>query len=107
MKFECANSESLIQYLRRALPFSAYPRPALVAFLHARGFAGRGSPRLIVLDVFDAGAARGIMCRFAIAEDANAANFIAPLAQVALARRRPARLRVARQRPPPPRIGVA
>ncbi|MFO1125517.1 MAG: hypothetical protein U1E25_09710 [Methylocystis sp.] len=38
------------------------------------------------------------MCRFTIAEDGEAASFIAPLAQVALARRAPVRSRVARRR---------
>jgi hypothetical protein len=56
-----------------------------------------------VLDIFDAGEDRGVMCRFAITEDGEASSFIAPLAQVALARRHPAaRLRVGRQRQPPP-----
>ncbi len=102
MDFDCAKRGSLVQNLRRALPLSAHPRPALLAFLRARGLIGRAAPRLIVLDIFDAGEDRGLMCRFAIAEDSEASSFIAPLAQVALARRHPAaRLRVGRQRQPP------
>jgi hypothetical protein len=99
MDFSYASRGSLVQNLRRTLPRPAYPRPALVALLRARGYAGRGSPQLIVLDVFDAGAAAGLMCRFAVAEDGDGSSFIAPLAQVALQRRHPAaRLRAARQR---------
>ncbi len=103
MDFDQAKQGQFILHLRRALPLSAHPRPALIAFLRARGLIGRAAPRLIVLDVFDAGADRGLMCRFAIAEDGEASSFISPLAQVALARRNPAaRLRVGRQRQPPP-----
>jgi len=102
MDFDCAKRGSFVHNLRRALPLSGHPRPALIAFLRERGLNGRGAPRLIVLDVFDAGDAGGLMCRFAVAEDGGGASFIAPLAQVALQRRRPVRSRVARQRRPPP-----
>jgi hypothetical protein len=103
MDFDHERQERLVENLRRTLPLSAHPRPPLLAFLRARGLNGRGAPRLIVLDIFDAGATGGLMCRFAIAEDGEAASFIAPLAQVALARRHPAaRLRVGRQRQLPP-----
>ncbi len=103
MDFDCAKRGSLVQNLRRALPLSAHPRPALISFLRERGVIGRGAPRLVVLDIFDAGAAGGLMCRFAIAEDSEAASFIAPLAQVALQRKHPAaRLRVGRQQQQPP-----
>ena len=101
---DCVHGERqrLVQNLRRALPASAHPRGALLDFLRERGVVTRGAPRLVILDVFDAGTASGMMCRFAIAEDGEAASFIAPLAQVALERRHPARLRVARRRQPPP-----
>ncbi len=103
MDFDQAKQGQFILHLRRTLPLSAHPRPPLLAFLRARGLNGRGAPRLIVLDIFDAGEDRGLMCRFAIAEDSEASSFIAPLAQVALARRHPAaRLRVGRQRQTPP-----
>ncbi|MDP3552931.1 hypothetical protein [Methylocystis sp.] len=103
MDFDQVKRSHFIHNLRRALPLAAHARPALLAFLRARGVNGRGAPRLIVLDVFDAGEDRGLMCRFAIAEDGEASSFIAPLAQVALARRHPAaRLRVGRQRQLPP-----
>ncbi|MBG0792001.1 hypothetical protein IYY11_00575 [Methylocystis sp. H62] len=103
MDFDCAKRGSLVQNLRRALPLSAHPRPALIGFLRERGVVTRGAPRLVVLDIFDAGEACGVMCRFALAEESEASSFIAPLAQVALARRHPAaRLRVGRQRQPPP-----
>ncbi|NUJ80409.1 hypothetical protein HUN39_10295 [Methylocystis sp. FS] len=94
---------SLVQNLRRALPLSAHPKQALIAFLRERGVVTRGAPRLVVLDIFDAGAAGGLMCRFAIAEDGEASSFIAPLTQVALYRRHPgARSRVVRRRKAPP-----
>ncbi len=103
MDFDCAKRGSLVQNLRRVLPLSAHPRPPLIAFLRERGLNGRGAPRLIVLDVFDAGKDRGLMCRFAIAEDSEASSFIAPLTQVAFARRHPAaHLRAGRQRQPRP-----
>ncbi len=103
MDFDHGRQERLVQNLRRTLPLSAHPRPPLLAFLRARGLNGRGAPRLIVLDVFDAGEDRGLMCRFAIAEDGEASSFIAPLALIALARRHPAaRLRAGRERQPRP-----
>lgn len=102
MDFDCARKGSLVDNLRRALPLPAHPKQALTAFLRERGVVARGAQRLIVLDVFDAGDAGGLMCRFAIAEDGEASSFIAPLAQVALERRHPARLRVARRRQQPP-----
>ena len=102
MDFDCANKGRFVQNLRRALPLSAHPRPPLIGFLRERGVVTRGAPRLVVLDIFDAGAAGGLMCRFAIAEDSEASSFIAPLAQVALERRYPDRLRAGRRRQPPP-----
>jgi hypothetical protein len=103
MDFDRIKSSHFIHHLRRALPLSAHARPALIAFLRERRVVTRSVPRLIILDVFDAGAAGGLMCRFAIADDNASSSFIAPLAQVALQRRHPAaRLRVGRQRQPPP-----
>ncbi|MFO1126693.1 MAG: hypothetical protein U1E25_16405 [Methylocystis sp.] len=102
MDFDRVKSTHFVHHLRRALPLPAHPKKALIAFLRERGVVTRGAPRLVILDVFDAGTASGMMCRFAIAEDGEAASFIAPLAQVALERRHPARLRVARRRQPPP-----
>jgi hypothetical protein len=103
MDFDQVKRSHFIHNLRRALPLAAHPRPPLIAFLRERGVIGRGAPRLVVLDIFDAGAAGGLMCRFAMAEDGEASSFIAPLAQVALARRQPiARLRAGRQRQPRP-----
>jgi hypothetical protein len=103
MDFDQVKRSHFIHNLRRALPVAAHARPPLIASLRARGVIGRGAPRLIVLDVFDAGEDRGLMCRFAIAEDGEASSFIAPLAQVALARRHPAaRLRAGRERQPRP-----
>lgn len=103
MDFDQVKRGHFIHHLRRALPLSAHPRPPLLAFLRERGIVTRGAPRLIVLDVFNAGYAGGVMCRFAIAEDSEASSFIAPLAQVALERRHPAaRFRVGRPRQPSP-----
>lgn len=102
MDFDCAKKGSFVDNLRRALPLSAHARPALIAFLRERGFIAHGAMRLVILDIFDAGDAGGVMCRFAIAEDSEASSFIAPLAQVALQRRHPARLRAGRRRQPPP-----
>lgn len=102
MDFDQAKRAHFIHRLRRALPLSAHPRPALIAFLRERGVVGRGAPRLVILDVFDAGDAGGLLCRFAVAEDGDGSSFIAPFAQVALQRKHSARLRVARQRRPPP-----
>jgi hypothetical protein len=99
MDFDCAKKGSFVDNLRRALPLSAHPRTTLIGFLRERGVVTRGAPRLVVLDIFDAGAAGGLMCRFAIAENRESASFMAPLAQLALQRRHPAaRLRVGRQR---------
>ena len=84
MDFDQVKRSHFIDNLRRALPLAAHPRPPLIAFLRERGVIGRGAPRLVVLDIFDAGAAGGLMCRFAMAEDGEASSFIAPLAQVAL-----------------------
>ncbi|MGD9658115.1 MAG: hypothetical protein AB7U61_10865 [Methylocystis sp.] len=101
MDFDNAKTGSLVQNLRRALPLSAHPRPALIAFLRERGVVTRGAPRLAVLDVFDAGGAAGLMCRFAIA-GVDASSFVAPLEQVAFERRHPTRPRLLRRRRAPP-----
>ncbi|MGD9545877.1 MAG: hypothetical protein AB7F41_00595 [Methylocystis sp.] len=102
MDFDRIKGGHFIQNLRRALPLPAHARPALIAFLRERGVIARGAPRLIILDVFDAGAAGGLMCRFSIADGAEASSFIAPLAQVALERKHPERPRLLRRRQAPP-----
>ncbi|MFZ3182461.1 MAG: hypothetical protein WA156_20165 [Methylocystis silviterrae] len=102
MDFDQVKRGHFIHHLRRALPLSAHARPALIAFLREHGVIARGATRLVILDIFDAGDAGGVMCRFAIAENSEASSFIAPLAQVALERRHPARLRAGRRRQPPP-----
>lgn len=88
MNLDHGKQERLVRNLRPALPVSAYPRPALLDFLRARRTAGRVSPRLRVIDIFDAGRDCGPMCRFTIAGDTDGAVFVAPLAQLALERRR-------------------
>ncbi len=88
MDFDHGEQLRFVQNLRRALPVSAHARPALLAFLRARGAIGRASPRLMIVDIFDAGEDRGLMCRFTIAGETEEAAFVAPLAQLALDRRR-------------------
>jgi hypothetical protein len=106
MDFDRVRQENLVQSLRDALPLSARPRPALLAFLRGRGAIGRNAPRLIILDVLDAGA-QGLMCRFEIAGDVNASGFVAPLAQIALDRRHPVVQKLAAWRRHTPRPGAA
>jgi hypothetical protein len=87
MDFDHGEQQRILQNLRRALPVSAHARPALLAFLRARSAIGRGSPRLTIIDIFDAGQDRGLMCRFTIAGEAEEGRgFVAPLAQLALGR---------------------
>jgi len=105
MDSDRVNRESLIHHLRDALPLSARPRPALLAFLRARGAIGRGAPRLVVVDIFDAGGTQGLMCRFEIADEIDAPSFVAPLTQVALDRRHPLAQRLAERRRHTPRTG--
>lgn len=88
MDFDHGKRQRYVQNLRRALPVSAHARPSLLDFLRARGAIGRASPRLMVVDIFDAGEDRGLMCRFTIAGETEGAAFVAPLAQLALDRRR-------------------
>lgn len=102
MDFDRVKSTNFVHHLRRALPLPAHPKEALIAFLRERGVVARGAPRLVILDVFDAGDAGELMCRFAVAEDRDGSSFIAPLAQVALQRRHSARSRVTRRRQAPP-----
>jgi len=102
MDFNRITSSQFIHQLRGALPLPAHARPALIVFLRERGVVTRGAPRLVILDVFNAGEVGGLMCRFAVAENSDSSNFIAPLAQVALERRHPARLRAGRRRSAPP-----
>jgi hypothetical protein len=96
MDFDHVKRESLVHSLRDALPLSGRPRPALLAFLRARGAIGRNAPKLLIVDILDAGA-KDVMCRFMIADD-DASNFVAPLAQIALDRRHPLVQRLAVRR---------
>jgi hypothetical protein len=106
MDFDNGKQRRLVQRLRRALPLSAYPRPALLAFLKTHRAMGGCAPRLIVTDVFDAGGAGGLMCRFAIA-DVDTSSFVAPLDQLALDRRRPVAREAAAHRRQTSRAGAA
>jgi hypothetical protein len=77
----------LIARLRRELPFAAQGRPALLSFLRSRSIDVRRSPRLTVIEVFDAGEQFGLMCRIALADASNApAVFVVPMNQIALNR---------------------
>ncbi|AZG78057.1 hypothetical protein [Methylocystis rosea] len=108
MDSDRVNRESLVHNLRDALPLSARPRPALLAFLRARGAIGRSAPRLVVVDIFDAGGTQGLMCRFDIADEIDApSSFVAPLTQLALDRRHPLAQRLAERRRHTPRTGAA
>lgn len=98
--------ENLVQSLRDALPLSARPRPALLAFLRVRGMSSRNAPRLVIVDIFDAGA-QGLMCRFEIAGDVSACGFVAPLAHIALDRRYRFMQRLAAHPRPASRPGAA
>lgn len=88
MNCDRINRGQILQNLRRALPVSAHARPALLDFMRARGAIGNAAPRLTIIDIFDAGQDRGLMCRFSIAGEAEGRGFVAPLAQLALIRRR-------------------
>jgi hypothetical protein len=69
---------------RRLLPVAAYPRPALLATLRSKGVIGRSSPRLSIVDMFDAGEPFGLLCRFS-AIDVGGREFVAPIRQVSIA----------------------
>ncbi len=88
MQRDLARQHSFVERLRLTLPRTAHARPTLIDFLRARGVTARGAPRLVVVDVFDAGEPFGLMCRFQIGDDLHASSFVAPLAQVALDRSR-------------------
>ncbi|WP_363345918.1 hypothetical protein [Methylocystis echinoides] len=90
MIFDHEGLSRLIDRLRRAGPIGAYPRQALLAYLCAQGAAGRRTPRLLVIDVFDGGGAHGPMCRFSICGDTRAQSFVAPLKHIAVDRKYPA-----------------
>ncbi len=103
MDFDRLKQKYLVHNLRDALPLSGRPRPALLAFLRARGVIGRSAPKLVIVDLVDT-AAQDLMCRFMIAGDA-ASNFVAPLAQIAFDRRNPIVKRFAARRRNAPRPG--
>lgn len=90
MRHAWNQEDVLIQRLQRALPLGARGRPALLAFLRARGVIGSIAPRLKVISIIPAGAQSGFMCRFTIEDSALAETFVAPLGQLALDRRHPA-----------------
>ena len=103
MDFDHIKRESLVHSLRDALPLHARPRPALLAFLRARGVNARSAPKLVIVDILDAGA-RNLMCRFMIAGDVET-SFVAPLAQIAFDRSHPLVQSLAARRRGAPRAG--
>lgn len=88
MEFDKKNSE-IIDRLRRALPIGSYPRQALLDYLSSVGVSGRGAPRLSVIDVFDGGTARGVMCRVSVLGDQSTRTFVVPLEQISFDRNHP------------------
>ncbi|MGD9656251.1 MAG: hypothetical protein AB7U61_01205 [Methylocystis sp.] len=90
MRHARIQDDALVQLLQRALPLGARGRPALLAFLRARGVIGNVAPRLQVVGIFPAGAQSEFMCRFTIEDCARDETFVAPLGQLALDRRHPA-----------------
>jgi hypothetical protein len=101
MDFDQLKQDSLVHSLRDAMPLSARPRPALLAFLRTRGVIGRGTPKLVIVDIFDSGA-QDPMCRFIIEGD-KGASFVASLTQIAFNRRHPLVQRLAARRRNAPR----
>lgn len=77
----------LIQRLQRGLPLFAHARPALLAFLCARGTIGGVLLRLKIVNLFRAGQDGDLMCRFSIEGRGRDETFLAPFAQFALDRR--------------------
>ena len=85
----CSQKKTLSR-LRRNLPLLARGKPALMSFLKSRAVGIRTSSRLLVTDVFDAGGALGLMCRFVIFGAGETPDlFVAPLTQIAFTRRSP------------------
>jgi hypothetical protein len=91
--FDIAQLESHIAQLRRSLPISAYPRAQLLAFLSGRGIETRTMPKLFVIDIFNAGDGRGLLCRFNLCDEPSRGHFVAPLSQLSLDKRRSVGLR--------------
>jgi hypothetical protein len=79
----------LVQRLQRALPLRARGRPALLAFLRARGVIGSIAPKLKVIGIFPAGAQGEFLCRFTVEDGVEMETFVAPLDQLALDRGHP------------------
>jgi hypothetical protein len=96
MNFDHDKEQRSIDRLRHFLPIAAFPRRPLLIFLSARGVAGRGAPRLLVTDLFDAGEGYGLMCRFSLFGGGGVGSFVAPLSHIALDRRHPAARALAR-----------
>ncbi|MFZ3181203.1 MAG: hypothetical protein WA156_13575 [Methylocystis silviterrae] len=87
MRHAWSQEDALVQRLQRALPLGARGRPALLAFLRARGVIGNIAPRLKVIGIFPAGAQGEFLCRFSVEDGVGAETFVAPLGQLALDRR--------------------
>ncbi|MBM3563637.1 MAG: hypothetical protein FJX16_08155 [Alphaproteobacteria bacterium] len=96
MDFDHAKRESLVHSIRDFLPLTGRARPALLAFLRARGAIGRNAPKLVIVDILDTGV-QDFMCRFVIEGDAES-SFVAPLTHIAFDRRHPLAQRLAASR---------
>jgi hypothetical protein len=101
---DCRTLASRVDSLRRTLPISGHPRSMLLAELRLRKAAGRATPKVKIIDVFDLGDDGGVMCRFLL-DDGDARSFVAPLSQVALVRRHPLAQAIAACRRPS-RVGA-
>jgi hypothetical protein len=87
MRHARSQEDALVQRVQRALPLGARGRPALLAFLRARGVIGSIAPRLKVIGIFPAGSQGEFLCRFTVEDGDWAETFVAPLGQLALDRR--------------------
>jgi hypothetical protein len=82
--------EKLVSRLQRALPVTAYGKPALMNFLRNRLSIERTSPRLTVTNVFSARDGGGLMCQFVVSgARAGSHPFVAPITQLSFDRRHP------------------
>ncbi len=86
----------LIWRLQRSLPLPAHGRPALLIFLRAHKALKQRSPRLTVINIFDAGGASGLMCQFIVEDMIESRRiFVAPISQFSFERGHPIRQQIA------------
>ena len=86
----------LLWRLQRSLPLPAHGRPALSIFLRAHKALEQRSPRLTVINIFDAENANGLMCQFIVEDMIESRRiFVAPISQISLKRGHPIRQQIA------------